>query len=61
MYEAIGEGSKEQYVIAETPELVHQRLLENYPSELPGKVEYSQKTRTPTKVLPEPMRIRKIK
>lgn len=61
MYEAIGEGSKEQYAIAETPELVHQRLLENYPSELPGKVKYSQKTKMPAKVLPEPMRIRKIK
>lgn len=59
-WSAIGENSKKIYFTAENPELVHQWLLEEYPSFKVNKLErYESRKSQVAEVLPEPIKIKK--
>lgn len=60
MYEAIGEISKKRYALGETKEMVHQFLIDKYPSEESNKNPEITKTRVIKKLYPEPLIIKKV-
>ncbi|WP_029276252.1 hypothetical protein [Carnobacterium jeotgali] len=59
-WSAVGENSKMIYFTADNPELVHQMLIEKYPSFKVNKLErYESRQSQVAQVLPEPIRIKK--